>query len=165
MKRIYMVVVCLPLVAMILSCSKYTAPASTPVKKTTTVSTAAMEASILSYINAHRKSKGLPALVSNSAIAQQAEIHSRNMATGRTAFGHDGFQQRVKNIAASLGFISASAENVAYGSRTAREVVNGWLNSSGHRKNIEGNYTLTGIGVYADRNGVLYFTQLFARKG
>ncbi|NCI46028.1 CAP domain-containing protein [Sediminibacterium soli] len=154
----------------LLSCGKPTAPsasrtASRAPERPAAASTTNMEASILSYINAYRRSKGLPNLQTSGAAEQQAELHSRNMATGRTSFGHDGFQQRVKNIAAALGFVSASAENVAYGSRTARQVVDGWLNSSGHRRNIEGNYNLTGIGVSADRNGVLYFTQLFVRKG
>lgn len=60
------------------------------------------------------------------------------------------------------GWITASAENVAYGQLSAKEVVKGWLNSPGHKKkNIEDNYTLTGIGVYTDKKGVIFFTQIF----
>jgi uncharacterized protein YkwD len=58
---------------------------------------------------------------------------------------------------------NAVAENVAFGSSTAKEVVDGWLNSPGHKKNIEGNYKLTGIGVARDQQAKLYFTQIFAR--
>ncbi len=40
--------------------------------------------------------------------------------------------------------------------------MSGWLRSPGHRENIEGAYDLTGIGVARSRQGVYYFTQLFA---
>ena len=46
----------------------------------------------------------------------------------------------------------------------AKQVVNMWLNSDGHRKNIEGNYNLTGIGVVKGKDGALYFTQIFVNK-
>jgi len=41
--------------------------------------------------------------------------------------------------------------------------VDGWLNSPGHKKNIEGNFTLTGIGYARDHKGNIYFTQIFSR--
>jgi uncharacterized protein YkwD len=31
---------------------------------------------------------------------------------------------------------SAAGENIAYGQRTPQEVMNGWMNSTGHRSNI-----------------------------
>ena len=98
------------------------------------------------------------------AASKQAYKHSYNMATGKTAFSHNGFDQRIYAIGQSIGRSSASAENVAYGNLTARGVVDVWLNSPGHKKNIEGNYNLTGIGVSKDRQGILYFTQIFLRK-
>ena len=39
--------------------------------------------------------------------------------------------------------------------------MNAWMNSSGHRANILGNYDYIGIGV-AVKNGVYYWTQFFA---
>jgi uncharacterized protein YkwD len=52
---------------------------------------------------------------------------------------------------------------VASGQMTAREVVNGWLKSPGHKKNIEGNFVLTGIGYARSKKGDIYFTQIFSR--
>ena len=52
----------------------------------------------------------------------------------------------------------------AMGILSAGEVVNMWLNSPGHKRNIEGNFTLTGIGIAEADNGYLYFTQIFLRK-
>lgn len=119
---------------------------------------------ILYYINAYRKKKGLGALSTLEIANQQAALHSKNMALKKTAFSHNGFEQRIATISKKEGTMRAAAENVAYGQLSAKEVVDGWINSPGHRKNIEGDYTLTGIGVYRDSKGIVFFTQLFMRK-
>lgn len=54
-------------------------------------------------------------------------------------------------------------ENIAWGQKTPDEVMNAWMNSSGHRSNIlNSKYTKIGVGVYEAENGRLYWTQLFA---
>ena len=123
-----------------------------------------MTKSILDYVNEYRHSKGLSSLRPLDIASRQAYIHSKEMASRETGFGHEGFDQRMQAIKQNIGWITASAENVAYGQLSAREVVKGWLNSPGHKKNIEGNYTFTGIGVYQDRKGIIFFTQIFLRK-
>jgi uncharacterized protein YkwD len=119
---------------------------------------------ILGYVNAYRSKKGLPSLEMNAEISSEAEKHSVDMATNKVAFGHDGFEDRVKIISKKIGTMHASAENVAYGMLSPKEVVDVWLKSPGHRKNIEGHYTLTGIGVATDKNNIIFFTQIFTSK-
>lgn len=119
---------------------------------------------ILYHVNVYRQKKGLAALKTLSVANEQATIHSRNMALRKTAFSHNGFEERIAIISKSAGTMTAAAENVAYGNLTASAVVKGWINSAGHRKNLEGNYTLTGIGVYRDKKRVIFFTQLFMRR-
>lgn len=124
-----------------------------------------MPADILVYVNQHRKSIGKAPLEMLNAASTQAAIHSRNMATKKVAFSHDGFETRFKNIKNQVpGNFTGAAENVAYGEMTAAEVVDGWLHSPGHKKNIEGDYNLTGIGVSKDKDGTIYYTQIFLRK-
>ena len=106
---------------------------------------------------------GLPALLPNSFISSVALDHSRDMLTGKSPFGHDGFHGRIDLIKHRLGSFHVAAENVASGPMGAREVVDGWLQSPGHRRNIEGDFRLTGIGVATARNGMVYFTQIFIR--
>jgi uncharacterized protein YkwD len=53
------------------------------------------------------------------------------------------------------------AENVAYGATTAKEVVSMWKGSSGHRKNMLGNYKYIGIGTARDKRGAIYYTEIF----
>lgn len=120
-------------------------------------------ADILRYVNEHRRAKGLAPLQANSFISSVALQHSRDMLSGKTPFGHDGFHDRIDRIRKRLGPIRVAAENVASGPMSAREVVDGWLNSPGHRKNIEGNFKLTGIGLARRGDGMIYFTQIFTR--
>ena len=127
------------------------------------ISTSHMEQDILHYINLHRRSLGLKPLKSNSVESSVAAQHSRNMASGRTPFGHRGLQLRMNAIERQLGNMHTTAENVAYGIMDAKEVVEGWLGSEGHRKNIEGDFVLTGIGVAKDAKGYIYYTEIFTR--
>lgn len=123
-----------------------------------------LEKDILRYTNEFRQSKGKSILIMENVVNAQAEKHAINMAKGKTPFGHQGFKDRVRAIKSETGFISAAAENVAYGNMSAKEVVQGWINSPTHRKNLLGNYTHIGIGVAKNKNGRLYFTQLFVKK-
>ncbi len=123
-----------------------------------------MNSRILELVNEHRQSIGKGALKMIDVASAQAIQHSRDMMNKNTPFGHEGFEDRVDVIKKSVGFINAAAENVAYGQLTAEEVVNGWLHSPGHRKNIEGDYNLTGIGVAQNGQGLIYFTQIFVLK-
>jgi uncharacterized protein YkwD len=116
-------------------------------------------------VNAHRKSLNLQPLVKNEAIIKQARIHSKNMAEGTVAFGHDGASKRLKIIGKTLKAMDEGGENVFECSGgyddLAGEAVKGWLDSEGHRENIEGDYNLSGIGVARAANGDYYFTQIF----
>lgn len=128
------------------------------------ISLTGMEKNILYYVNQHRHEMGKADLKMIDPASDVATQHSANMAAHRTAFGHDGFENRVAAIGKQIGDVHAAAENVAYGELTAQEVVNGWLHSPGHKKNIEGDYVLTGIGVAKDKNGTIFYTQIFLRK-
>ena len=116
---------------------------------------------ILQLVNSHRLSIGKPALAKSQVIWEQANGHSRNMASGAVPFGHDGFDLRAAAIRAALGSSGSAAENVAMGYGSAAAVVNAWLGSAGHRANIEGSATRTGISAVKSSGGVWYYTQIF----
>jgi uncharacterized protein YkwD len=122
-----------------------------------------MSVEILRLVNQHRHAIGRPPLEANSYISSVALEHSRDMLSGKTPFGHDGFHDRIDRIRKKLGPMHVMAENVASGPMSAREVVEGWLHSPGHRRNIEGDFRLTGIGLAFGRNGNIFFTQIFAK--
>ena len=123
-----------------------------------------LEEQILQQVNLYRQSKSLPVLEMNAAISSEALKHSTAMAGGKTAFGHDGFDGRVGAIRRQLASSRKFAENVAYGHLDAKEVVDIWLNSPGHRRNIEGPYNTTGIGTAKRSDGTIFFTQIFIAR-
>jgi len=124
-----------------------------------------MATEILTLVNEHRTGKGLKPLVMNSVIAHGAEEHSKNMADNKIPFSHINLDARVAKIDKQLKQGATSwAENVATGQRTAKEAVDNWFKSQGHRENIEGDYDQTGIGIAKGTNGSLFFTQIFIKK-
>lgn len=134
------------------------------VAQSTKVDVSSVEKSIFDQINQYRASKGLPAFTRNSKIDNQARTHSQNMASGKIAFGHQDFSNRVKSIGISY---KGAAENVAYNkgfADPATQAVQGWLKSSGHKANIEGRYNQTGIGVATNSKGEVYFTEIFINQ-
>jgi uncharacterized protein YkwD len=123
-----------------------------------------IEQQVLTFVNAHRDSINLPALKMNDVIVKAAISHSQDMATGKIPLGHDGFEERMGAILKQLTPANAAGENVLDGATSARQAVDLWLHSPGHRKNIEGNYNLTGISIVKAADGKLYFTQIFINK-
>ena len=122
-----------------------------------------LEQEVYQLINRYRISQNLPPLTAKEIITQQAQMHSRAMATKRIPVGHSGFAKRVERISRYLP-CRAAAENVAYNkgySNCAQRAAQDWFKNKEHRKNIEGNYHLTGIGIAMDSQGAYYFTQIF----
>ena len=115
---------------------------------------------VLKYTNEFRKSKRLTALKMRSDLNAIARSHSEDMASGRRSFGHGGFNQRTKKIQKIFNSCTV-AENVIYGASNAKEAVGLWKKSSGHRQNMLGNYKYIGIGTARNKNGVIYYTQIF----
>lgn len=120
-----------------------------------------MEDQVVRLVNNYRRSKGRPPLKSSPAMQKEAELHSLNMARGRIPLSHRGFEERIRHIREKTGVKGPSGENVAEGYKTAREVVDAWIKSPGHRRHMLGDFDLTGVGIVRARDGKLYFTQLF----
>jgi uncharacterized protein YkwD len=111
-------------------------------------------------MNEHRESVGCPALAWNEDVALVAQAHSIDMVE-RSFFDHtnpDGESpfDRLQNAGVPY---SGAAENIAWGYPTAQAVLTGWLNSPGHRANLE-NCSLTQHGVGLEGS---YWTHLFIR--
>lgn len=123
-----------------------------------------MPVAILKYVNEYRLKHGLRALQMNNLASEEARKHSSEMARHSVPFGHKDFDKRIKRLYREIKECQAGAENVAYNYKTAKIVVEQWLTSPGHRKNIMGNYNMTGVGIARDKAGKLYYTQIFLRN-
>lgn len=132
---------------------------------TNTTPPSQLELSVHQQINQYRLIHKLPPLTLDSRISEQARLHSKAMASGKVPFSHNGFEGRVKAINRVIPYSSA-AENVAFNqgySNPAKQAVEGWIKSNGHRINIVGQYNLTGIGIVKNAKDEYYFTQIFIR--
>ena len=125
-----------------------------------------LEQAIYEQVNQYRQSQNLPPLKLNSDISQYARIHSERMAAEIVSFSHDGFEKRVQSIGQTIPYEQA-AENLSVNQGYADPVkvaVQGWIESSAHRKNMEGEFDWTGIGIARNEIGEYYFTQIFLKQ-
>ena len=119
-----------------------------------------IEQQVLVLVNNERAKHGLKALTLDQKLNDVALTHSKDMSQ-RNFFSHtnpDGLSpfDRMKRGGVSY---KTAAENIAMGYKTAEAVVNGWMNSEGHRKNIlNGSFNKMGLGYFGTGN---YWTQLF----
>jgi uncharacterized protein YkwD len=131
-----------------------------------TAGVTSLEREAFGLVNRHRRDRGLPALVHDARIARQARLHSQAMAAGVRRVGHGGFDDRIEALRRVVTF-RRIAENVALNRgarRPAASAVRGWIESPGHRRSMEGDYTATGVGVASNRAGEVYFTQIFVDR-
>ena len=121
------------------------------------------ELELADLINAHRVSLGLNPLSTINHISYKSEEHNEYMIQ-KNVVNHDLFQERSQNIIQVLGAVKVN-ENVAYNYSTPASVLNAWLNSPGHKANIEGDFTNFGISIRTNPdNGKPYYTNIFIKK-
>ena len=110
---------------------------------------------VLDIVNRERAANGLSPLTMDKGLMQTAQLRATEISD---VYSHT----RPDGTSCGTAFPSgqnAMGENIAMGQRTPEEVVNGWMNSEGHRANILNN-TFTQIGVGYVENGH-YWTQMF----
>ena len=147
--------------------SSKTAKSNTTVKETANTAKAdntafntAYEAEVLSLVNSERAKYGLSPLAQDKGAAEVAHLRAKEIVKSFSHTRPDG--SSCFTAAKELGVSYRSAgENIAYGYPTPQKVVEGWMNSEGHRKNIlSTSFSKIGIGCYKS-NGVLYWSQFF----
>ena len=124
---------------------------------------------VIELTNAERAKAKLPLLKENSQLVDAAQDHSDDMAND-DFFSHRGVDgSTLGNRIQDSGYqYLAAGENIAAGQTTAEQVVEGWMNSPGHRANIlNPNFTEIGIGYAFLKNDTgsvnynHYWTQVF----
>ncbi len=120
---------------------------------------------VIRLVNEHRAALGLRALKVSPALTASAVWKARHMATyGYMA--HDDPAPPVARTAGeritACGYVGGWGENVAVGYATPGAVLAAWLQSPGHRANIEnGSYVVTGAGVSVSAGGMTLWAQDF----
>ncbi|MEV6518062.1 CAP domain-containing protein [Micromonospora chalcea] len=130
-------------------------------KATATTALSAELQKVVTLVNQERAKAGCKALTVNAKLNLAAQRHSQDQADHKKMDhnGSDGSKpwDRVKRAGYNYSMVG---ENVAWGYQSAAEVMDGWMKSEGHRKNILNcGYTQIGMGL-ARSNGP-YWTQVF----
>ncbi|WP_320772952.1 CAP domain-containing protein [Streptomyces sp. CRN 30] len=120
-------------------------------------------AEVVERTNRERSAAGLPPLVSDPFLTAAAQAHSADM-VARDFYAHtspDGGKPWDRALAAGSAR-GTIGENIACGQRSPADVVEGWMNSPGHRANIlKPAFTHIGIGLAGGGRAGTYWTQLF----
>ncbi|MFG4004274.1 hypothetical protein B0A67_12295 [Flavobacterium aquidurense] len=120
------------------------------------------ETETMKLINDYRLSIGLNALEKINHISFKCEEHNNYMIANNVV-DHNDFTSRSNNIVSVLG-AKKVGENVAYNYKTSEAAVKAWLDSPGHKQNIEGDFTHFGLSVTTDpKTGKKYYTNIFAK--
>ena len=90
-------------------------------------------------VNQHRGSIGCPSLQWHAQLATVAQAHSEDMAT-RSFFGHvnpEGESPFDRMRRVGIRWVAPAGENLALAGDDAADVLRMWLDSEGHRGNLE----------------------------
>jgi uncharacterized YkwD family protein len=128
-----------------------------------TGSLSAVEMEVVRLVNVERQKAGLSPFTASSELSKVARVKSEDMAKNNY-FSHtsptygDPF-----TMMKSFGIkYNTAGENIAKGYSSAQSVVDGWMNSPGHRANIlNPSFNKIGVGLYKTSNGTAYWTQMF----
>jgi uncharacterized protein YkwD len=118
-------------------------------------------AAVVAATNGEREAAGCDTLTTDARLTASAQSHAEDMADN-DYFSHTGQDGRdFADRARAEGHSSPGGENIAQGQPDAESVVEAWMGSAGHRRNIL-DCSFTSIGVGHDDRGD-YWVQVFGR--
>ncbi len=124
-------------------------------------SVSSIEQEVVRLVNIERQKEGLSPLSIDTQLSKVARLKSEDM-KNKGYFSHTSPTYGTPFDMLKQFNISykTAGENIAKGQKSAEAVVNAWMNSEGHRRNILSK-SFTHIGVGHTSN---YWTQLFISK-
>ena len=120
---------------------------------------------ILKLVNQERSKAGVQPLTLSTKLTDIANTKAKDM-SDKNYFSHQSPTygspfDMLKHFGVSYTY---AGENIAAGQKTADEVMNSWMNSSGHKANIlNENYTQIGVGFYRGGQYGTEWVQLFIK--
>ena len=120
----------------------------------------------INLVNKQRQQQNLAALTEDKALTTIAQTKAEDMVK-HNYFAHNS--PTYGSVGDMLDRFNYSwtgyGENIAKGYTTAATVVQGWMESPGHRANIlQSKFTNIGTGYTTDQNGTSYWVHIFSTK-
>jgi len=115
--------------------------------------------------NEQRQKRNIKLLQYNKFLESSAQKHNdwmdQNNKLSHSEPGRD-LGERVREQGYDWKWVG---ENIAMGQVTAEQVMNSWMNSSGHKANIlNGHFVDVGFGVSRDKRGIYWWTANFGAQ-
>jgi uncharacterized protein YkwD len=126
---------------------------------------AAFSQRVLDLVNEERAEAGLAPLRNNNLLSDAAQFMANDMSTSGQFSHVDSRGRSVGSRMTEHGYSwRNAAENIAMGQQSPEEVVQGWLNSPGHRRNLlNASYADLGFGLARSSRGHYIWVQVFGR--
>lgn len=116
---------------------------------------------VVNLVNQERAKAGLSPVTADASIEAAALVRAKETEISFSHTRPDGSSFSTALVQQGVRFYGAG-ENIAWGQKTPEQVMNGWMNSEGHRANIlNAKFTKIGVGYYQNASGTNYWTQLF----
>jgi uncharacterized protein YkwD len=123
---------------------------------------AAWAADIVRRVNEYRAARGLTQLgvsqsLTNAAAWKASQLAVDVAAAGAPAFDHADYitNRRPETRLQACGYGSGFGENIAYGQPSPEAVMNAWIASDGHRRNLEyPGWAAIGVGAAQGPRGI-----------
>lgn len=141
-------------------------PAPSQPAPSTPATNSQFEQQVVQLVNQERAKAGLKPLIHDAQLSQVARAKSQDM-INKGYFSHNSPTygspfDMMKQFGISY---RTAGENIAAGQRTPAQVVQAWMNSSGHRANIlNSQFTHIGVGYATGGSYGHYWTQMFIGK-
>ena len=122
-----------------------------------------MERDVARLVNKVRAENGKNALIYDEQISKAAEARAKELQWYFDHIRPNGTPWYTVMDEYNI-FYETCGENIAYGSTSAEDVMQLWMDSPPHYANIMDDYTHIGVGHYKDSNGRDYWVQLFVQR-
>lgn len=114
---------------------------------------------VLHLVNEIRRDRGLDELEHGDNLRRAATARARHLASTER-LSHDGWERALREAGVHG---RAVGENIAMGFRDPVDVVRGWMNSPGHRRNIlDPEFAYMACAAAVDDDDDTWWCQLFA---
>ena len=108
---------------------------------------------VVNLVNQERAKAGLSPVTADTSIQAAAQVRAKEIEKSFSHTRPDGSSFSTALTQQGVTY-RGSGENIAWGQKTPEQVMNGWMNSDGHRANIlNKNFTKIGVGYHQNASG------------
>jgi uncharacterized protein YkwD len=161
----YNQLIALALVSAVVSCSS-SAPTITRVPvSASSVRSSDLSGDVFKEVNSYRALHGKSALERHAGLDRLAQQHcdylAKNCGGSGVNINHLGFEGRANTARGSYNIQSIGENVVSSSSYSARHLVDLWISSKGHERNMRSSWKYTGIATAKTPDGMVISTQIF----